>query len=74
MLRSSIITKNQITYHKMEISEIILKTLKESNQAMKSGEIAVAAGIDKAEVDKAIKKLKKEEKIISPKNCYYTVK
>ena len=55
----------------METSEIILQTLKKSGKAMKSGEIAAAAGIDKAEVDKVIKKLKKEEKITSPKNCYY---
>jgi DNA-binding MarR family transcriptional regulator len=34
---------------------------------MKSGEIAEAAGVDKTEVDKMIKRLKKEDKITSPK-------
>lgn len=58
----------------MDTTEVILKTLKEAGKAMKSGEIAEAAGIDKAEVDKVIKKLKKEEKISSPKNCYYEIK
>jgi DNA-binding IscR family transcriptional regulator len=58
----------------MEISEVVLMTLKKAGKAMKSGEISEAAGIDKAEVDKVIKKLKKEEKITSPKNCYYEVK
>lgn len=57
----------------MDTSEIILNTLKKAGKAMKSGEIAAVAGIDKAEVDKVIKKLKKEEKITSPKNCYYEI-
>ena len=46
----------------------------ESWQTIKAGEIAEITGIDKKDVSKAIKTLKAEEKIISPKNCYYTVK
>ena len=38
---------------------------------MKAGEVAAATGIDKAEVDKIIKKLVKEGKVESPKRCYY---
>lgn len=57
----------------METNEIIIKTLKESSVPMKSGEIAQKTGIDKKDVDKAIGKLKKEEKIYSPKNCYYAL-
>lgn len=37
---------------------------------MKAGEIAEGLGIDKKEVDKAIKTLKTEETICSPKRCY----
>lgn len=59
---------------KMETKEIVIKTLKASEKPLKSGEIASIAGIEKTEVDKAIKILKKEEKIFSPKNCYYSVK
>jgi DNA-binding IscR family transcriptional regulator len=58
----------------MEATEIIINTLKKAGKPMKSGEIAEIAGIEKAEVDKVIKKLKKEEMIHSPKNCYYEVK
>jgi DNA-binding transcriptional regulator GbsR (MarR family) len=58
----------------MEASEIVISTLKKADKPMKSGEIAEITGIDKAEVDKVIKKLKKEEKIHSPKNCYYEIK
>ncbi len=56
----------------MENSEIILKTLRD-NGALKSGEIAEKTGISKAEVDKVVKKLKSEEKIFSPKRCFYDV-
>jgi predicted transcriptional regulator len=57
----------------MENSEIILKTLKE-NGALKSGEIAEKSGLAKTEVDKVIKKLVSEEKVHSPKRCFYDVK
>ncbi|AFL94664.1 hypothetical protein CL1_0455 [Thermococcus cleftensis] len=51
--------------------ELVFKVLKEAGKPLKSKEIAELAGIDKKEVDKAIKVLKKEGKIISPKRCYY---
>lgn len=58
----------------MEAKDVVYKTLKESAKPMKSAEIAAQAGIEKAAVDKAIQALKKEERIISPKVCYYTAK
>ena len=58
----------------MEFEKIVFDTLKGSEQPLKGKEIAEKAGIEKKEVDKAIKKLKKEEKIYSPKNCFYAVK
>ncbi|MDP4290120.1 MAG: MarR family transcriptional regulator [Bacteroidota bacterium] len=58
----------------MVIDELVLKTLTEAGKPMRPGEIAQAAGVDKAEVDKAIKQLKKEEKIYSPKVCFYDIK
>jgi biotin operon repressor len=58
----------------MNTIETVLKILEELGTAMKSGEIAEKTGIDKKEVDKAIGKLKKEEKIFSPKNCFYAIK
>lgn len=38
---------------------------------MKAGDVAAATGLDKADVDKIIKKLVKEGKVVSPKRCYY---
>ncbi|HPG74115.1 MAG TPA: MarR family transcriptional regulator [Bacteroidales bacterium] len=57
----------------MDTKQIVFDTLKQSENMMKSAEIAAKAGIDKAQVDKAIKSLKAENKIISPKMCYYSV-
>ncbi|MDY0103183.1 MAG: MarR family transcriptional regulator [Lentimicrobium sp.] len=58
----------------MDTTELVFKTLAEAGKPLKGGEIASISGIDKKEVDKAIKKLKIEEKIISPKACYYQPK
>ena len=43
----------------MATTEIVLDTILKAGKPLKAGEIALAAGIDKAEVDKAIKQLKK---------------
>lgn len=51
----------------------LIDILKE-NEALRPGEIADKLGIDKKEVDKLIKKLKEEDKIYSPKRCFYAVK
>lgn len=56
----------------MELSEKIIELLKKS-EALKGGEIAEKLGVEKSESDKVLKKLKAEEKIISPKRCYYSV-
>lgn len=55
----------------METTEKVFKVLAEAGKPMKAGEIAELSGIDKKDVDNAIKKLKKEERISSPKVCYY---
>ena len=58
----------------MNITELILDALKKSGTPMKSSEIAEKAGVEKKDVDKVLKKLKKDEAIISPKRCYYSTK
>lgn len=55
----------------MENKDVVFNCLKEKNEPMKAGEIAEATGLDKKAVDAAIKALKAEEKIGSPKRCYY---
>ncbi len=54
------------------MKEQVLELLKLNTEPMKAGEIAEKLTVDKKEIDKAIKVLKAEEAIISPKRCYYT--
>ncbi len=58
----------------MDAEKTVIETLKKAGKPLKAGEIAEMAGIEKKVVDKAIKALKTEEKIISPKRCYYEPK
>jgi len=51
--------------------ELVLETLQKSGEPMRPGQIAEAAGIEKTAVDKAIKELKAEGKVDSPKRCFY---
>ena len=51
--------------------EKVLETLVTAGKPMKAGEIAAASGLDKKEVDKAMKVLKTEGKIVSPKRCFW---
>ena len=48
----------------METTEKVLKAMVEAGKPLKAGEIADIIGLDKKEIDNAIKKLKKEEKIV----------
>ncbi|MBM3132567.1 MAG: MarR family transcriptional regulator [Chloroflexi bacterium] len=54
--------------------ETVLTAMKKAGKPLKQGEIAEITGIDKGEVGKVINQLKKEGKIVSPKNCYYQPK
>jgi DNA-binding transcriptional regulator GbsR (MarR family) len=54
--------------------EKVFETMKAAGKALKAGEIAEASGLDKKEVDKAMKVLKTEGKIVSPKVCYWQPK
>ncbi len=56
------------------LEQKVLEVLQKAGEPLKSGQIAEILGVDKKEVDKAIKKLKKEGKIDSPKRCYYAPK
>lgn len=55
----------------MSIEQQVLEAMQKAGKPLRSGEIAEITGLDKKEVEKAIKKLKKEGKIESPKRCYY---
>ena len=58
----------------MEKNDIVLKTLAGSPEPLKAGDIAEKSGIDKKDVDKAIKALTALGKIESPRRCFYSAK
>jgi hypothetical protein len=55
----------------MDTSEVVLKTMKSAGKALSAGQIAEISGLDRKEVDKAMKVLKTGGKIVSPKVCYW---
>jgi predicted transcriptional regulator len=55
----------------MSEADVILKAMKEAGKPLRPGEIADLTGLDKDVVSKAMKSLKKEGKVDSPKRCYY---
>ncbi|MHA2427360.1 MAG: helix-turn-helix domain-containing protein [Candidatus Hermodarchaeia archaeon] len=55
----------------MSEEETILQAMKEAGKPLRPGEIVDLTGLDKAVVSKAMKSLKKEGKVDSPKRCYY---
>lgn len=58
----------------MENNELIVNFFKAADKPVSAGQIATATGIDRKEVDKVMKQLKKEEAIVSPKACYWEIK
>jgi DNA-binding IscR family transcriptional regulator len=57
----------------MDSYQVVFDFFTKSEKPVKAGEVAIATGLDKKEVDKAMAKLKKEGKIASPKACYWEI-
>ncbi len=58
----------------MGAKDIILEVLKKESEPLNAGRITELTGLDRKEVDKAMKALKDEELIVSPKRCYWEPK
>lgn len=58
----------------MDSKENVLKVMAEIGDAVRSSYIAEKTGMDKKDLDKVIKVLKSEDKIFSPKRCFYQIK
>lgn len=58
----------------MDCNQQIISALKSAGKPMRPGEIAEATGLDKKDVEKAIKAMVAEGKMHSPKRCFYDVK
>ncbi|MCK9172439.1 MAG: MarR family transcriptional regulator [Desulfuromonas sp.] len=56
----------------MEITDKVLEVLRTQGEPLNAGKIAELGGLDRKEVDKAMTRLKKDGRIVSPKRCYWT--
>lgn len=50
----------------MEVKEKVLEVMREAGKPVSAGEVEKLSGLDRKEIDKAFKELKKEEAIVSP--------
>ena len=55
----------------MDVKEKILAVMRAEEKPLNAGKIAEIGSLNRKEVDKAMAKLKKEGKIVSPKRCYW---
>ena len=58
----------------MDAAEKVLEAMKKAGEPLNTGKIVELSGMDRKEVEKAMKTLKKEERIVSPKRCYWQPK
>ena len=55
----------------MDTKEKVLEVMRTEGHPLNAGKICELGGLDRKDVDKAMAQLKKEEKIVSPKRCYW---
>ena len=55
----------------MDTKEKVLETMKKAGTPLNAGKIAEISAIDRKDVDKAMKQLKEDGAIVSPKRCFW---
>jgi hypothetical protein len=58
----------------MENYDVVLNFFQNAEKPVRAGDVVKGTGLDKKDVDKVMKELKKEGKIVSPKACYWEIK
>ena len=58
----------------METKDQVLEAMKKAGVPVNAGKLVELTGLDRKEVDKAMKQLKAEEAIVSPKVCFWQPK
>ena len=58
----------------MESAEIVLAAMKQAGVPLNAGKIVELTSLERKEVDKAMKVLKANDAIVSPKVCYWQPK
>lgn len=57
----------------MDNKEKVIEAFKNSEDPLNTTKVSEISGVEKKEVDKIMKELKKDETIVSPKRCYWTL-
>ena len=60
---------SELSSNRPKTKEKVLTTMKEAGEPINAGKIAELSGLDRKEVDKAMKQLKEEGAIVSPVRC-----
>lgn len=58
----------------MDVKDQVLDAMKKAGKPVSAGEVEKILGIDRKDIDKAFKDLKKEEAIVSPVRCKWEPK
>jgi predicted transcriptional regulator len=58
----------------MENKEKVLEAMKNAGEPLNAGKIVELTGLERKEVDKAMKQLKTDGAIVSPKVCFWQPK
>lgn len=53
----------------MDVEDKVLSVLREAGKPVSAGDVEKMSGLDRKEIDKAFKKLKDKELIVSPIRC-----
>ena len=57
----------------MDNKEKVIEAFRSSEDPLNAKMVSELSGVEKKEVDKIMKELKKDETIVSPKRCYWTL-
>ena len=58
----------------MDNREKVIKAFRDSDEPLNATKVSQIYGVDKKEVDRIMRDLKKDETIFSPKRCYWALK
>ncbi|PWW81806.1 MULTISPECIES: HTH domain-containing protein [Prosthecochloris] len=58
----------------MDAKDTVLEIMNKQGKPLSAGQIAEISNLDRKQVDKAMKTLKEEKLIVSPKRCYWEPK
>ncbi len=58
----------------MDNRKKVIEELAKNPEGLKAGQVADLTGVDKKEVESIFNELKKEDLLVSPKRCFWTVK